>query len=206
MQLLSSCGNLDSRSRNGARRGEHNRAKHGDEEVEIEVKMRGRGHSGGWASSLTLAIFAVSVIGLGSPTGAQAQASPAWPQCGQNPQYTGVPAVTGQALQESSRTRFSRQPGGQFTNSTRARSGLGPDQSLRDNRGPDQVCGERLDGRPRRQYRLQRNPTEAFQSTERRKSQLAYGKGFNSRRGRQKPLKSGASCYQNATKLDLGEG
>jgi len=40
---------------------EHNRAKHGDEdeEVEIEVKMRGRGHSGGWVSSLTLAIFAV---------------------------------------------------------------------------------------------------------------------------------------------------
>jgi len=58
---------------------EHNRAKHGDEdeEVEIEVKMRGRGHSGGWVSSLTLATFAVSVIGLGSPTGAQAQASPA---------------------------------------------------------------------------------------------------------------------------------
>jgi hypothetical protein len=100
MQLLSSCGNLDSRSRNGARRGEHNRAKHGDEEVEIEVKMRERGHSGGWASSLTLAIFAVSVIGLGSPTGAQARASPAWPPCGQNPRYTGVPAVTGQALQE----------------------------------------------------------------------------------------------------------
>jgi hypothetical protein len=85
---------------NGARRGEHNRAKHGDEAAEIEVKMRGRGHSGGWVSSLTLAIFAVSVIGLGSPTGAQAHASPAWPQCGQNPRYTGVLAVTGQALQE----------------------------------------------------------------------------------------------------------
>ena len=155
MQLLSSCGNLDSRSRMGPV-AEHNRAKHGDEEVEIEVKMRGRGHSGGWVSSLTLAIFAVY-----SSSGWVHRFTYGGPGAG----FPGVAAVGSEsavywragshrasAAGKALLPDFLGSRRGQFTNSTRALSGLGPDQSLRDNRGPDQVCGEQPDGRRRRQY------------------------------------------------------
>jgi hypothetical protein len=170
---------------NGARRGEHNRAKHGDEEVEIEVKMRGediRGDGCRHSPWQYLPYPSSGWVRIREPrrrlphgvAAVRSESAVYW-RAGSH-----RASAAGKALgPDSLGSRGNNLP-------TRPEHGvvlarINPFGTTVD---PTKFVASGLTADPRRQYLLQHNPTEPFQSMERRISQLAYGKGFNSRRGR----------------------